>query len=76
MCGYRTMSGGIEWADVGERMRTARVAAGLTQEELGARAGLDRTMVGRPRRFRERDLREASVFAAAELCSVTAVTDD
>jgi transcriptional regulator with XRE-family HTH domain len=39
------MSGGIEWADVGEHMRTARVAAGLTQEELGARAGLDRTMI-------------------------------
>jgi transcriptional regulator with XRE-family HTH domain len=39
------MSGGDEWADVGERMRVARLAAGLTQEELGAKAGLDRTMI-------------------------------
>ena len=33
------------WADVGDRVRAARLAAGLTQEELGARAGLDRTMI-------------------------------
>lgn len=45
MCDYRTMSGDVEWADVGEHMRAARLAAGLTQEELGARAGLDRTMI-------------------------------
>jgi transcriptional regulator with XRE-family HTH domain len=45
MCDYRTMSGGVEWEDVGERMRVARLTAGLTQEELGAKAGLDRTMI-------------------------------
>jgi transcriptional regulator with XRE-family HTH domain/Zn-dependent peptidase ImmA (M78 family) len=45
MCDYRTMSDGAEWADVGERMRVTRLAAGFTQEELGARAGLDRTMI-------------------------------
>lgn len=39
------MNGGMEWADVGERMRVARLAAGLTQEELGAKTGLDRTMI-------------------------------
>lgn len=39
------MNGGMEWADVGERMRVSRLAAGLTQEELGARTGLDRTMI-------------------------------
>lgn len=39
------MKDGVEWVDVGERLRAARVAAGLTQEELGARAGLDRTMI-------------------------------
>lgn len=39
------MDGGVGWTDVGERMRVARLAAGLTQEELGARAGLDRTMI-------------------------------
>ena len=45
MCDYRTMSDGVEWADVGERLRAARLAAGLTQEELGTKAGLDRTMI-------------------------------
>ncbi len=45
VCDYRTMDGGVGWTDVGERMRVARLAAGLTQEELGARAGLDRTMI-------------------------------
>src|ERR1700730_6014316 len=45
MCDYRTMSDGVEWADVGERMRAARLAVGLTQEELGVKAGLDRTMI-------------------------------
>ncbi len=45
VCDYRTMSSGTDWEDVGERMRVARLAAGLTQEELGARAGLDRTMI-------------------------------
>ena len=47
MCDYRTMSGGVEWADVGERMREARLAVGLTQEELGIRADLDRTMIAK-----------------------------
>src|SRR3984885_2930349 len=45
MCDYRTMSDGGEWVDVGERVRAARLAGGLTQEELGASAGLDRTMI-------------------------------
>jgi transcriptional regulator with XRE-family HTH domain/Zn-dependent peptidase ImmA (M78 family) len=44
-CDYRTMSGGAEWADVGERVRATRLAAGLTQDELGTKAGLDRTMI-------------------------------
>jgi transcriptional regulator with XRE-family HTH domain/Zn-dependent peptidase ImmA (M78 family) len=45
VCDYRTMSSGTGWEDVGERMRVTRMAAGLTQEELGAKAGLDRTMI-------------------------------
>lgn len=35
----------VEWTDVGDRVRVARLAAGLTQEELGVKAGLDRTMI-------------------------------
>lgn len=45
MCDYRTMSGDAEWTDVGERLRVARLATGLTQEELGAKTALDRTMI-------------------------------
>ena len=44
MCDYRTMS---EWVEVGDRVRAARLAAGLTQEELGDRARLDRTMIAK-----------------------------
>ena len=44
-CVYPTMRSGADWEDVGERMRVARLAASLTQEELSARAGLDRTML-------------------------------
>jgi transcriptional regulator with XRE-family HTH domain/Zn-dependent peptidase ImmA (M78 family) len=47
MCDYRTMSAGTEWADVGEQLRTIRLTVGLTQEELGARTGLDRTMIAK-----------------------------
>jgi transcriptional regulator with XRE-family HTH domain/Zn-dependent peptidase ImmA (M78 family) len=39
------MADGVEWTEVGERMRVARLAASMTQEELGAKAGLDRTMI-------------------------------
>jgi transcriptional regulator with XRE-family HTH domain len=39
------MRSGTDWEGVGERMRVARLAASLTQEELSARAGLDRTML-------------------------------
>jgi transcriptional regulator with XRE-family HTH domain/Zn-dependent peptidase ImmA (M78 family) len=39
------MDDGVQWTDVGERMREARLAAGLTQDELGAKSGLDRTMI-------------------------------
>jgi transcriptional regulator with XRE-family HTH domain len=45
MCDYRTMGSDAEWTDVGERLRVARLAAGLTQEELGAKTALDRTMI-------------------------------
>ena len=45
MCGYRFMRSGADWEDVGKRMRMARLAASVTQEELSARAGLNRTML-------------------------------
>lgn len=47
MCDYRTMADDSEWANVGERVREARLTAGLSQEDLGARVGLDRTMIAK-----------------------------
>lgn len=35
------------WSEIGERVREARAAAGLTQAELGERARLDRTAVAK-----------------------------
>jgi transcriptional regulator with XRE-family HTH domain/Zn-dependent peptidase ImmA (M78 family) len=36
-----------EWAGIGQRVREARLAARLSQDELGRRLGLDRTMVAK-----------------------------
>ena len=47
MCDYRTMGDVFEWADVGERVHEARLAAGLSQQELAARVGLERTMLAK-----------------------------
>ncbi|MFY1669669.1 helix-turn-helix domain-containing protein [Plantactinospora sp. WMMB334] len=46
-CDYRTMVEQRDWADVGERVRAARVAAGLSQTELATSVGLDRTMIAK-----------------------------
>lgn len=36
-----------EWVNIGQRVREARLAAKLSQDELGRRLGLDRTMVAK-----------------------------
>ncbi|WP_345534978.1 XRE family transcriptional regulator [Phytohabitans rumicis] len=36
-----------EWAGIGQRVREARLAAKLSQDELGRRIGLDRTMIAK-----------------------------
>lgn len=35
----------LDWIDIGARLRQARLAAGLSQEELGSAIGLERTMI-------------------------------
>ncbi|HWE90011.1 MAG TPA: XRE family transcriptional regulator [Pseudonocardiaceae bacterium] len=35
------------WADVGERIRAARLSAGMSQSDLGNHIGLDRTMIAK-----------------------------
>ncbi len=39
------MTSDSPWVEIGGRVREARLAAGMSQEELGARIGLDRTMI-------------------------------
>jgi transcriptional regulator with XRE-family HTH domain len=46
MCDYRTM-GQQDWAGIGGRVHTARVALGMSQSDLAASIGLDRTMVAK-----------------------------
>ncbi|NDU73860.1 helix-turn-helix domain-containing protein [Actinomadura sp. DSM 109109] len=45
MCQNRTMDGTWSWLDLGRRIREARIAAGLSQEALGHRLGLGRTIM-------------------------------
>jgi transcriptional regulator with XRE-family HTH domain len=47
MCDYRNMGNDSDWAGVGELVREARLTAGLSQEDLGVQAGLDRTMIAK-----------------------------
>lgn len=47
MCENRTMMEGMEWSDVGERVRECRLAAGLSQDDLAREIGLERTKVAK-----------------------------
>lgn len=47
LCDYRTMAEPQDWAEVGDRVRAARVAAGLSQGDLARLIGLDRTMIAK-----------------------------
>ncbi|MBN1172844.1 MAG: ImmA/IrrE family metallo-endopeptidase [Micromonosporaceae bacterium] len=46
-CDNRTMTVLREWVTIGQRVREARLAAKLSQDELGRRIGLDRTMIAK-----------------------------
>lgn len=54
VCDYRNMADEQDWADMGERVKRARVAAGLSQVELADAVGLDRTMVAKVEAGRRR----------------------
>lgn len=47
MCDYRTMDEELGWQEIGQRFREARIAHGLTQDELGKRVGRDRTAINK-----------------------------
>jgi len=55
---------------VGQRVRQARERAGITQEELAARAGMDRTAVGKI----ERGERAVTVAALLRLAAALGTT--
>jgi Zn-dependent peptidase ImmA (M78 family)/DNA-binding XRE family transcriptional regulator len=41
------MTDALDWREIGGRLRRARVAAALSQEQLGTEVGLDRTMIAK-----------------------------
>jgi transcriptional regulator with XRE-family HTH domain len=56
----------MEWSEVGDRVRESRLAAGLSQEELATKVGLDRTMVAKIETGARRvDALELARFSAA-----------
>jgi transcriptional regulator with XRE-family HTH domain len=58
-----------EWADVGLRVRAARAAAGLSQTDLAASVGLDRTMIAKI----ESGTRRIDALELVRLASATGV---
>jgi transcriptional regulator with XRE-family HTH domain len=58
-----------EWAEVGERVREARTASGLSQTALAAKLGLDRTAVVRIEAG-QRQVSAVELFRLADLLSV------
>lgn len=60
------MANQLDWIEVGTRLREARLAAGLSQEQLAANVGLERTMVVKAEGgVRRLDALELSRIAAA-----------
>ena len=47
MCDYRNMTEDPGWTEVGEQLRQARLAIGMSQADLASRVGLDRTMIAK-----------------------------
>jgi transcriptional regulator with XRE-family HTH domain len=63
------MSETWSWSDVGRRVREARVAAGLSQDALGKKVGLGRTVVAKI----ESGAREIDALELAKLADVLAL---
>ncbi|MCU4295770.1 XRE family transcriptional regulator, partial [Brevibacterium permense] len=47
MCDYRTMADELAWGEIGERVRQARLSVAMSQQDLAAAVGLDRTMLAK-----------------------------
>ena len=72
VCDYRTVVEDSRWTDVGEHLRQARLAAGLSQGELGELVGLDRTMIAKI----ESGNRRVDAFEITRLASTLRVPMD
>lgn len=72
MCDYRNMTEDHGWVNVGEHLRQARLAMGMSQAELGTRVGLERTMIAKI----EAGTRRVDALELARLAVVLQVTMD
>lgn len=72
MCDNRTVTLGDDWGTVGEQIRQARLGAGLSQDALGERVGLDRTMIAKI----EAGRRRVDALELVRLASALAVSVD
>jgi transcriptional regulator with XRE-family HTH domain len=71
LCDYRTMRAVEDWREVGDRVREARYASGLSQTELARQLGIDRTAVGRIESG-ERHVSAMELFKLSDLLGVPA----
>jgi transcriptional regulator with XRE-family HTH domain len=72
VCDYRTMAEDRDWNEVGDRLRQARMASGMSQSELADRVSLDRTMIAKI----EAGNRRVDAFELARLASALLVPMD
>ena len=72
VCDYRTMTEDRGWTEVGEQLRQARLALGMSQGDVGGRVGLDRTMIAKI----EAGSRRIDALELARLSSVLRVSMD
>lgn len=63
--------GTVTWPEVGERVREARLAAGMSQADLGNRVGLERDRVSKIESG-ERGVNALELFALADALEVHA----
>jgi transcriptional regulator with XRE-family HTH domain/Zn-dependent peptidase ImmA (M78 family) len=71
LCEYHTMRSADDWADVGDRVREARLASGFSQTELARQLGVDRTAIVRIEAG-QRQVSAVELFKLSDLLGVPA----
>jgi len=64
------LHGAAEWVELGARIRNARLKAGLTQVEVSAHFGRDRSFVAKT----ERGERQVTALELRDLCRLFRIT--